>query len=62
MPWAKIVELDLSPEQGVRLRRIARRYLEHRLSRRVKRSYGVTLYCETVQWSRLLTRPPDIPF
>lgn len=62
MPWAKIIELDLSPDQGVRLRRIARRYLEHRLDRRVKRPYGVTLYCATEQWSRLLAVPPDTPF
>lgn len=62
MPWAKIVELDLSLEVGVRLRRIARRYLEHCLGRRVKRPYGVTLYCNTAQWSRLLARPPDTPF
>jgi hypothetical protein len=62
MPWAKIVELDLSPDAGVRLRRVARRYLEHRLGRRVKRPYGVTLYCDTAQWSRLLARPPDTPF
>lgn len=62
MPWAKIIEMDLSPEAGVRLRRIARRYLEHRLGRRVKRPYGVTLYCNTSQWSRLLAQPPDTPF
>lgn len=62
MPWAKIVEMDLSAYDGVRIRRIARRYLEHRLGRRVKRPYGVTLYCDTAQWSRLLTRPPDTPF
>ena len=62
MPWAKIVEMDLSDYDGVRIRRVARRYLEHRLGRRVKRPYGVTLYCDTVQWSRLLARPPDTPF
>lgn len=62
MPWAKIIELDLSEDAGVRLRRVARRYLEHRLGRRVKRTYGVTLYCDTVQWSRLLEHPPDTPF
>jgi hypothetical protein len=62
MPWAKIVELDLSDDMGVRVRRVARRYLEHRLGRRVKRPYGLTLYCETSRWARLLTRPPDTPF
>jgi hypothetical protein len=62
MPWAKIIEMDLSPDAGVRLRRVARRYLEHRLGRRVKRPYGVTLYCNTSQWCRLLAPPPDTPF
>lgn len=62
MPWAKIVEMDLSPDAGIRLRRVARRYLEHRLGRRVKRPYGVTLYCDTSQWCRLLAPPPDTPF
>jgi hypothetical protein len=62
MPWAKIIEMDLSADAGIRLRRVARRYLEHRLGRRVKRPYGVTLYCNTSQWSRLLARPPDTPF
>jgi hypothetical protein len=54
--------LDLSDDMGVRVRRVARRYLEHRLGRRVKRPYGLTLYCETSRWARLLTRPPDTPF
>lgn len=62
MPWAKIIEMDLSQWDGVRIRRIARHFLEHRLGRRVKRPYGVTLYCNTSQWSRLLARPPDTPF
>jgi hypothetical protein len=62
VPWAKIIEMDLSPCDGVRIRRIARHYLEHRLGRRVKRPYGVTLYCDTSQWSRLLAVPPDTPF
>jgi len=62
VPWARIVELDLEDDVGVRLRRIARRYLEHRLGRRVRRSYGLTLYCDAHQWARLFARPPDCPF
>jgi hypothetical protein len=53
MPWAKLIELPLSEEQGIRLRRVARRYLEHRLGRRVQRHYGMTLYCDVSNWKRL---------
>jgi hypothetical protein len=28
LPWAEIVKMDLSPEQGIRLRRVASRYLK----------------------------------
>jgi hypothetical protein len=62
MPWAKMVELELDDEAGVRLRRVARHYLERRLGRRVQRHYGVTLYCDVAQFKRLLARPPDSPF
>jgi hypothetical protein len=62
MPWAKMVEMPLDDEVGIRLRRVARRYLERRLGRRVQRHYGVTVYCDVAQFKRLLARPPDSPF
>jgi hypothetical protein len=62
MPWAKMVEMDLTSDAGVMLRRIARHYLEHRLGRHLKRPYGITLYCDTSQWARLLAPAPDTPF
>jgi hypothetical protein len=62
MPWAKLIELPLDDEMGVRLRRVARHFLERRLGRRVQRHYGVTVYCDVAQWKRLLARPPDQPF
>lgn len=62
MPWAKIVEIDLDDETGVRVRRIARRYLERKLGRTVKRHYGLTLYCDVAQWKRLLESSPPLPF
>lgn len=62
MPWAKMIELPLDLAVGVRVRRIARRYLEKQLGRRVRRHFGVTLYCDSSQWKRLLSSPPDTPF
>jgi len=62
MPWAKFVTLDLSHDMGNRIRRIARRYLEHRLGKRVQRHYGLTLYCDTEKFKPLFARPPDTPF
>lgn len=62
MPWAKLIQVDLSDDVGNRVRRIARRYLEHRLGKRVQRHYGVTLYCDTAQFKPLFARPPDTPF
>ena len=62
MPWAKFVTLDLSDEMGNRIRRIARRYLEHRMGKRVQRHYGITLYCDTEKFKPLFARPPDTPF
>jgi hypothetical protein len=62
MPWAKMVELPLDDEAGVRLRRVARYYLERRIGRRVQRHFGLTLYCDVSQFKRLLARPPDSPF
>jgi len=53
LPWAKIVEMPLEPEVGIRLRRVARRYLEHRFGRRVRVPYGVTVYCDVEKFRRL---------
>ena len=60
VPWAKMVELNLPDEMGVRIRRVARRYLEHRFGRRVRMPYGCTLYCD-VEKFRALWKPPE-PF
>jgi hypothetical protein len=62
MPWAKMVTLELPEDVGVRLRRIARRYLERKTGRRRIFSYGVTLYCDLAVWSRLWEVAPDAPF
>jgi len=62
IPWARLVDIDLSDDVGNRIRRIARRYLEHRLGRRVQRHYGLTLYCDTAQFASLLRPPIDAPF
>jgi hypothetical protein len=62
MPWAKIVELNLDNDVGVRLRRVARRYLERRFGRRVNSPYGITLYCDTENFRRLWEHAPPDPF
>jgi len=59
IPWAKMVELDLPSDIGVRLRRVARHYLERRFGRRVKAPYGLTLYCDVENFRRLWKPPPD---
>jgi hypothetical protein len=61
VPWAKMVEINLDNEVGVRLRRVARHYLERRLKRKVRANYGITLYCD-VQKFRQLWEIPDEPF
>jgi hypothetical protein len=62
MPWAKLVDIDLTDEVGNRVRRIARRYLEHRLGKRVQRHYGLTLYCNTARFVPLFSPPLEAPF
>jgi hypothetical protein len=62
VPWGKMVELDLSDEMGIRLRRIARRYLERRVGRRRNVPYGITLYCDVEQFRRLWEESPPDPF
>jgi hypothetical protein len=58
IPWAKIIELDLDDDVGVRLRRVARHYLEKRFGRRVRAPYGITLYFDTSFLPELLRPPP----
>lgn len=62
LPWAKIVELELDSDVGVRLRRVARKMLERRVGRRWKAPYGITIYCNGTQFLRLLKTAPDAPF
>jgi len=72
VPWAKMVELELDQETGVRLRRVARRYLEQRLGshyvskegKRLRRrwQYGLTLFCDIDSFRKLWERPPPDPF
>jgi len=62
VPWAKIIEIELPGEVGIRLRRVARHYLDRVCARRRQRPYGVTLYCNVAQWSKLWEKPPDCPF
>jgi hypothetical protein len=62
MPWARMLELPLDNEVGVRLRRVARHYLERRLKRRVSSPYGITLYCDTAQFRKLWEAGPPLPF
>jgi len=59
VPWAKMIELPLDVDVGVRLRRVARRYLEHRFGRRVRVPYGVTVYCDVEKFRRLWRPSPD---
>jgi hypothetical protein len=62
MPWAKMVELPLGDDAGIRLRRVARHYLERRLGRRVQRHFGITIYCDVASWKPLLQPRPPPPF
>jgi len=62
VPWATMVTLDLDSETGIRLRRVARHYLERRFGRKVKAPYGVTLYCDIQNFRRVWERPPPDPF
>jgi hypothetical protein len=62
MPWAKLIELPLDNEVGVRVRRVARHYLQRRLGRRVYSPYGITLYCDTAQFRKLWEEHPPPPF
>lgn len=62
VPWAKMIELNLDSDVGVRVRRVARRYLEKRTGRSRSYPYGLTLYCDVKNFRRLWERPPPDPF
>lgn len=62
VPWAKMVELNLDTDVGVRLRRVARHYLSRRLGKRRNMPYGFTLFCDVQQFKKLWERPPPDPF
>jgi hypothetical protein len=62
IPWAKMLDLDLDEETGVRIRRICRHYLTRVTGRKRRFAYGCTLYCDTRHFLPLLARPPDTPF
>jgi hypothetical protein len=62
VPWAKMVELDLPGEVGVRLRRIARKYLERERGRRRRVGYGITVYCDVARWRKLWQLADPDPF
>ncbi len=61
VPWAKMVEVDLTPEAAYRLRRIGRRYIERSSGRRygLRRGCGISLFCDADRWwSALVNSPP----
>jgi hypothetical protein len=63
VPWARLVEIDLDPEVGNRLRRIIRRYMERKRGRRIRSPFGITLYGDVAKWRRLWRPdPPPDPF
>jgi hypothetical protein len=59
IPWARIVELDLEPAVGNRLRRVMRHYMERRRGRRVRSPYGITLYGDVERFRKLWTPALD---
>jgi hypothetical protein len=62
VPWAKMIVLPLTDEQGVQLRRVARRYLEHRIGKKWRAPYSIKLYVRPEQFSFYWRPPPDCPF
>jgi hypothetical protein len=53
VPWARMVEMDLEPVVGNRLRRVMRHYMERRRGRRVRSPFGITLYCDVGLFRKL---------
>ena len=62
IPWAKLITLQLDNEVGVRLRRVARKYLEKRLRFPRNYPYGITLYANPESFRRLWEHAPPDPF
>jgi hypothetical protein len=62
IPWGKMIDIELPEEVGVRLRRIARRYLARCRTRDVWAPYGITLYCDVDRWRRLWQLAQPDPF
>lgn len=62
IPWGEMLEVPLSDEVGVRIRRVMRRYLQGVRGRRYSAPYGITFYGDVSQWSRLWEPPVDTPF
>lgn len=62
MPWAKMIELPLPDDAGIRLRRVMRRYLEHQTGKKINRHFGMTLYCQPARFLPLVAPPPDTPY
>lgn len=62
IPWAKMLTITLDNDVGVKLRRVARRYLEHRFGRRVCAPYGITVYCDTARFRKVWDCGPPNPF
>jgi hypothetical protein len=65
IPWAQMVEVELEGREGYRLRRIARRYIEHCRGRRyhLRDGCGLSVFCDAERWwvNLVRRRPPD-PF
>jgi hypothetical protein len=65
IPWAQMVEIEIPGEQGYRIRRIARRFIEHRRGRRyfLRNGCGLTVFCDAENWwVNLLRRSAPDPF
>ena len=65
IPWAQMVEVELEGREGYRLRRIARRYIEHCRGRRyhLRDGCGLSVFCDAENWwVKLVRRRPPDPF
>jgi hypothetical protein len=65
IPWAQMVEIDLSGPAGYRLRRVMRHYVERSRGRRytVRNGCGMTVYCDAESWwCRLVKDSVPDPF
>lgn len=65
IPWAQMVEVELEGREGYRLRRIARRYIEHCRGRRyhLRDGCGLSVFCDAENWwVKLVRRSAPDPF